>query len=135
MNTPFEKRYQAVGSFIWWENKHDRKVEAEYMYLVEWLSNPSNIADEIQYIAPPDPLINPTINERKAYENKYLEATKQLMILAGETVADNTWPKLEDTDFATIGYTASTNAPGPAGFLLATLNYTLTTLKYRAEIV
>ena len=52
------------------------------------------------------------------------------MILAGETVEDNTWPKLEDVDFATIGLSASNNAPGPAGFLLATLNYTLTTLKY-----
>jgi hypothetical protein len=68
--------------------------------------------------------------ERKSYENKYLEATKQLMLLAGETVEEGTWPKLEDTDFATIGLTASVRFPGQAGFLLATLNYTLTTLKY-----
>jgi hypothetical protein len=130
MSTPFIKYFQADTSFKWWEVAHTRWVDSGYMYLVEWLSNPSNIPDEVPYVAPPDPPVDPTINERKSYENKYLEATKQLMLLAGETVPDNTWPKLQDTDFATIGLTASINSPGQASFLLSTLNYTLTTLKY-----
>jgi hypothetical protein len=78
--------------------------------------------------------INPPLSqetlERMAYENKYLEATVALRQLAGEPPPEDTWPKLEDTDFERIGLIAAEANPGVAGFLLATLNYTLSTLKY-----
>ncbi len=68
--------------------------------------------------------------ERKKYENKYLEATKQLVLLSGGTVEEGTWPKLEDYDFETIGMQACVNNPGVGAFLMTSLEYTLRTLKY-----
>lgn len=86
------------------------------------------------------------IVERKKLENKYLEVTKQIMRLAGQTVGDDEWPKLEDTDYETIGLQACVNNPAVGSFLLTTLAYVHRTLKtdynwqwidieYRPEVV
>lgn len=67
--------------------------------------------------------------KRMVLENTYLDATKNLILLSGGTVPDNTWPKLEDTDFSNISLLAANNNPALATVLLATLNYTFFQLK------
>jgi len=61
---------------------------------------------------------------RWTLENKYLEATKSLILLSGETVEDNEWPKLEDVEFEQKSITASINNLQATTLILATLNYT-----------
>jgi hypothetical protein len=85
----------------------------------------------------PDPYVEPIITlslERLTYENKYLQATKQLMQLAGQTVAEGEWPKLSDAEFETVAIAAATANPGMTQVLLATLNWTLTVLKYDLNV-
>ena len=78
-----------------------------------WVDDPS--------IVPP-----PTEDElrRYAFENAYLEATKELIILAGGTVVDGEWPKLEDADFMVTQVTALSANIVAATCALNTLQYT-----------
>lgn len=92
-----------------------------------------------------NPPVSADVLKRMQLENKYLEATKSLILLAGEAVAEGTWPKLEDVDFETKASAAMANNVAVASLLLATLNYTFFQLKlvdwawedieYRSEIV
>ena len=90
----------------------------------------------------PEPLINEPytgtngtyfnetqVIERKKYENQYLVVTKQIMQLAGMTVGENEWPKLEDVDYQSVGLQACINNPAIGGFLVTTLAYLHRTLK------
>lgn len=67
--------------------------------------------------------------KRKMLENKYLEATKSLMLLAGDTIGDGVWPKLEDVDFETKASLAAVSNASQTSLLLSTLNYTFFQLK------
>jgi len=69
------------------------------------------------------------ILKRKQLENKYLETTKNLIVLAGDEVPDGTWPKLEDVDFEVKAAIAMENNMAIASLLLSTLNYTFFQLK------
>ena len=64
------------------------------------------------------------ILRRYEMENAYLEATRGLMLLAGEIVEEGTWPKLEDVQFMSIRRAAMTNNLIVAVELLDTLLYT-----------
>lgn len=80
---------------------------------------------------PPIPPIPPPTEDQIrqwALENKYLEATKNLILLAGQTPTEE-WPKLEDVEFEQISITAATNNIVMATLLLSTLNYTFFQLK------
>lgn len=78
-------------------------------------------------IPPPQP---PSEEQLRQWglENKYLEATKSLIELAGQTSTEE-WTKLEDIDFETMAIAAITNNVGIATLLLSTLNYTFFQLK------
>jgi len=93
-------------------------------------------------IPPPEPLINEPytsisgkyydeskVIERKQYENQYMILTKQIMQLAGITVEDDVWNKLEDKDYQEIGLGACVNNPGVGNFLVTSLAYIHRTLK------
>lgn len=95
---------------------------------------------------PPEPEPAPSINapyssdsgkyyteamviERKQYENKYMILTKQIMQLAGLSVEDDVWSKLEDKDYENVGLQACINNPGLGNFLITSLSYVHRTLK------
>lgn len=76
-----------------------------------------------------NPVDSPQDIKRKQLENKYLEATKSLLQLAGETVPDGVWPKLEDVEFEQKAIIAVTNNAAMTSLVLSTLNYTFFQLK------
>lgn len=75
---------------------------------------------------PVPPYVPPPQNE---YLKGYYEATKKLRQLAGETVPDNEWVKLEDSQYeATLTQAIINNSSSPAN--LAIVNATTTKILY-----
>lgn len=52
--TSFEKHYQADGSCRWWQEAHQRYVDAGQYQLLEWLAG-GGIPDEVAYVPPAKP--------------------------------------------------------------------------------
>lgn len=78
------------------------------------------------------PTPSSTIDEftlrRWELENKYLETTKQLILLAGRPDPGE-WIKLEDTEYEIIAQEATLNNPGVAALLVSTIMYAFFQLK------
>jgi hypothetical protein len=93
---------------------------------VKELAGDPRRALRVGWVDDPTIVAPPTEDElhRFAFENAYLEATKALIILAGGTVADGEWPKLEDADFAATQVTALSANIIEATCALNTLQYT-----------
>jgi len=75
-----------------------------------------------------DSQVEQYVLKRSILENEYLEATKQLCILAGDTIEDSTYPKLNNSEYNEKSKLAIIKNSNEAFLIISTMSYKLLSL-------